>query len=161
MAERDRDESGTARNLRPRDALGRPLPHGSQGVPRVPDDLDLPPADSLTYAQELLDRGLAFNAHEVLEAAWKHAPDDERRMWQGLAQVAVDITHIQRGNATGAAAVLQRAADRLGERRDHARHGIDVDGLITVARGLVDNLAQGTDIPAEWLRPRLRHEDVL
>ena len=75
MAQRDRDESGTARNARPRDALGRPLPRGSQGVPRIPDDLDLPPEESLRYAQDLLDRGLAFNAHEVLEAAWKNGPD--------------------------------------------------------------------------------------
>jgi hypothetical protein len=156
MAERDRDESGTARSARPRDALGRPLPHGSEGVPRIPDDLDLAPADTLSYAQELLDSGLAFNAHEVLEAAWKHAPDDERAMWQGLAQLAVGITHIQRGNATGAAAVLQRAADRLGERRGRAPHGIDIDGVITHARELLDDLAQGADIGAERLRPRLR-----
>ncbi|HKP40533.1 DUF309 domain-containing protein [Mycobacterium sp.] len=156
MAERDRDESGKARSSRPRDALGRPLPRGSQGVPRIPDDLDLPPADSLRYAQELLDRGLAFNAHEVLEAAWKNAPDDERRMWQGLAQLAVGITHIQRGNAAGAAAVVRRAADRLGERRDSAPHDVDVDGLIALAGALVDDLERGTDISAERLRPRLR-----
>ena len=157
MGKRDRDELGKARNSRPRDALGRPLPRGSQGgVPRIPDDLDLPPADSLAYAQKLLDRGLAFNAHEVLEAAWKNAPDDERRMWQGLAQLAVGITHIQRGNAAGASAVVQRAADRLGERRGSAPHGVDVDGLIALARALVDDLARGTDISAERLRPRLR-----
>jgi len=29
----------------------------------------LPPAETVAYAQDLLDRGLAFNAHEVLEAA--------------------------------------------------------------------------------------------
>ncbi len=115
MVDRDRDEFGNARNSRPRDALGRPLPHGSEGVERIPDDLELSPADSLTYAQDLLDRGLAFNAHEVLEAAWKNAPDDERGMWQGLAQLAVGITHVQRGNVAGAAGVLARAADHLDE----------------------------------------------
>ena len=69
MTERGRDESGRPRNARPRDALGRPLPLGSEGVPRIPDDLVLPPAETLAYAQDLLDRGLAFNAHEVLESA--------------------------------------------------------------------------------------------
>ncbi|MFZ0835609.1 MAG: DUF309 domain-containing protein, partial [Mycobacterium sp.] len=102
MAQRDRDEAGSARNARPRDALGRPLPRGSQGVPRIPDDLDLPPHESLSYAQELLGRGLAFNAHEVLEAAWKNGPADERTLWQGLAQLAVGFTHVQRGNVAGA-----------------------------------------------------------
>ena len=66
MIERDRDDDGRARNSRPRDRLGRPLPPGSVGVERVPDDLDLPPDETLAYAQRLLDDGLAFNAHEVL-----------------------------------------------------------------------------------------------
>ncbi len=155
MADRDRDESGKARSSRPRDALGRPLPHGSEGVPRIPEDLQMSPSDSLTYAQELLDDGLAFNAHEVLEAAWKNGPDDERNMWQGLAQLAVGITHIQRGNTVGAATVLSRAAERLADRPGAAPHGIDVDGLITHARALIDDLERGADIAGEQLRPRL------
>ena len=155
MVDRDRDEFGNARNSRPRDALGRPLPHGSQGVERIPDDLDLPPADSLAFAQDLVDRGLAFNAHEVLEAAWKNAPEDERDMWQGLAQLAVGITHVQRGNKAGAAGVLARAADHLDYAVRHARHGIDVDCLIIYARTLIDDLAMDNDIEAERLRPRL------
>ena len=40
---RDRDPAGRARNNRPRDGLGRPLPHDADGVERVPDDLVLPP----------------------------------------------------------------------------------------------------------------------
>jgi predicted metal-dependent hydrolase len=156
VVDRDRDKFGNARNSRPRDALGRPLPHGSQGVARIPEDLDLSPADSLAYAQDLLDRGLAFHAHEVLEAAWKHAPDDERGMWQGLAQLAVGITHIQRGNTAGAAGVFARAADHLDDVDRPARHGVDVDALINHARALMDDLARNTDIDGERLRPRLR-----
>jgi len=159
VADRDRDEFGKARSSRPRDALGRPLPHGSQGVARIPDDLDLTPADSLAYAQDLLDRGLAFNAHEVLEAAWKSAPDDERDMWQGLAQLAVGITHIQRGNTAGATGVLTRAADRLGAVGRPARHGVDVDGLVTHARALIDDLALGNDVDDARLRPRLVYRE--
>ena len=102
MAERDRDDAGRPRSTRPRDALGRPLPYGIEGVPRIPDDLELAPAETLVLAQDLLDRGLAFNAHEVLEAAWKNGPESERMLWQGLAQLAVGITHIQRGNPDGA-----------------------------------------------------------
>lgn len=155
VVDRDRDEFGNARNSRPRDALGRPLPHGSRGVARIPDDLVLSPADSLTYAQELLDQGLAFHAHEVLEAAWKNGPDDERGMWQGLAQLAVGITHIQRGNTAGAAGVLSRAADRLDEVVRPALYGVDVDALAIHARTLIDDLARGADIDVERLRPRL------
>ena len=155
MAQRDRDESGTARNARPRDALGRPLPRGSQGVPRIPDDLDLPPEESLRYAQDLLDRGLAFNAHEVLEAAWKNGPAGERTLWQGLAQLAVGFTHVQRGNISGACALLDRAAARLTASGRPTPYGIDADGLVGHADRLIADLRAGAEIAPDRLMPRL------
>lgn len=156
MAARDRDESGRPRSTRPRDALGRPLPHGDAGIPRIPDDLRLSPADTLDYAQELLDRGLAFNAHEVLEAAWKNGSADERMLWQGLAQLAVGITHVQRGNHTGAASLLRRAAGRLSADRELSRYSIDGAGLVAFANALANDLEAGVEITAERLRPRLQ-----
>ncbi|ANI42879.1 DUF309 domain-containing protein [Mycolicibacterium vaccae] len=155
MAERSRDESGRPRNTRPRDALGRPLPSGSDGVPRIPDDLELPPSDSLAYAQDLLNRGLAFNAHEVLEAAWKSRPVEEGPLWQGLAQLAVGITHIQRGNAAGASALLRRGAGRLAEVEAPAPYAVDAVGLTGWAAALIDDLDASTGISAERLRPTL------
>jgi uncharacterized protein len=155
MAERDRDESGRPRSTRPRDALGRPLPQGSEGVPRIPDDLELPPAETLGYAQDLLDRGLAFNAHEVLEAAWKNGPDDEKTLWQALAQLAVGITHVQRGNVKGAITVLRRASAGLAETDKPAPYAIDVAGLVHYADALIDDLDAYTAITPERLRPRL------
>jgi predicted metal-dependent hydrolase len=154
MAERDRDESGRPRNTRPRDALGRPLPPGSEGIPRIPDELELTPAATLAYAQDLLDRGLAFNAHEVLEAAWKNGPEDERLLWQGLAQLAVGITHVQRGNLKGALAVLRSASGRLAEARA-APHGIDAVGLADWADAVIADLAAGADITGQRLAPHL------
>ncbi|BBY46307.1 DUF309 domain-containing protein [Mycolicibacterium celeriflavum] len=154
MAERDRDETGRPRNTRPRDALGRPLPHGSEGVTRIPDELDLSPAETLRYAQRLLDDGLAFNAHEVLESAWKSRPQDERTLWQGLAQLAVGITHVQRGNTKGAIGVLRRASARLTD-GGQAPHGIDVTGLVSYADALIDDLEAGATVAPERLRPRL------
>jgi uncharacterized protein len=155
MAERDRDESGRPRSTRPRDAFGRPLPRGTEGIARIPDDLELPPAESLAYAQDLLDRGLAFNAHEVLEAAWKNGPDDERMLWQGLAQLAVGIVHVQRGNVKGALTVLRRASARLAHQDPPARHSIDAVGLVNYADALIDDLAEGVEITPKRLRPRL------
>src|SRR5277367_1688551 len=123
MTERDRDESGRPQSARPRDSLGRPLPHGSEGIPRIPDGLELAPDETLAYAQDLLDRGLAFSAHEVLEAAWKCGPDEERMLWQGLAQLAVGITHVQRGNVKGATSLLRSASARLSHGDHPGRHG--------------------------------------
>lgn len=156
MAGRDRDESGRPRSARPRDELGRPLPQGSEGVPRIPDDLELSPSETLAYAQDLLDRGLAFNAHEVLEAAWKNGPDEERMLWQGLAQLAVGITHIQRGNIKGAVTLLRRASARIAYDDRPAPHAIDAAGLINYADDLIDDLVAGADITPQRLRPRLR-----
>ncbi|OMB95265.1 DUF309 domain-containing protein [Mycobacterium colombiense] len=155
MAERDRDESGRPRNARPRDALGRPLPPGSAGVPRVPDDLVLEPAETLAYAQDLLNRGLAFNAHEVLESAWKNGPANEQALWQGLTQLAVGITHIQRDNPKGATTLLRRASDHLARADLPAPHGVDVAGLVEYVNSLIDDLAAGVHVTASRLLPRL------
>ncbi|BBY31687.1 DUF309 domain-containing protein [Mycolicibacterium sediminis] len=150
MTERDRDDEGRALNARPRDALGRPLPRGAQGVPRIPDDPDPDPRRTLATAQRLLDDGNAFHAHDVLEAAWKAATDDERWLWRGLAQLAVGLTHAQRGNRRGAAALLRRGAEGID--RGDVPHGVDAEGLIARARALADDLDDGRDPPPGTLR---------
>jgi len=151
---RDRDASGRPRNARPRDALGRPLPPGTPGVPTMPDDLNVTPSEALSQAQRLLDDGFPFHAHEVLEAAWKAAPDDERELWRGLAQMAVGLTHARRGNATGAARLLLRSADRLAGYADTAPHDIAVTGLIGWARESAARITDG-DEPFGNGAPRL------
>jgi predicted metal-dependent hydrolase len=124
-------------------------------VPRIPDDLELPPSETLGYAQGLLDRGLAFNAHEVLEAGWKNGPDDEKTLWQALAQLAVGITHVQRGNVKGAITVLRRASAGLAQTDKPAPYAIDVAGLVDYADALIADLAANAAIMPERLRPRL------
>ncbi|MFI6167748.1 DUF309 domain-containing protein [Nocardia sp. NPDC051052] len=160
MVDRDRDDAGRALNSRPRDRLGRPLPFGSVGVARIPDDLNLPPQQTLTFAQQLLDDGLAFNAHEVLEAAWKNGPFAERMLWQALAQLAVGVTHIQRGNPKGARTLLTRAITRLTEYQPEAGaqppYGIDRAGLIAHSQALLDALDAQAPISPTELTPRLR-----
>ena len=138
--DRERDQAGRPRNARPRDELGRPLARGDSGVVGVPDDLVLSPHGSLTEAQRLLDEGRPFHAHEVLEAAWKTAQDAERDLWQGLAQLAVGLTHALRGNRLGAATLLRRGADRISGYADSPVHGIDVAGLLSWARSLAGQL---------------------
>lgn len=155
---RERDEQGRARNARPRDALGRPLPRGAEGVERVPDDLVLPPEPALDEAQRLLDSGLPFHAHEVLEGTWKAAAEPERDLWQGLAQLAVGLTHLLRGNPAGAATLLQRARRRIGGYAEAPPYGIDVAGLVAWADSVLDGLATGADaVPPT---PRLRVQET-
>lgn len=132
---RDRDAEGRARNARPRDGLGRPLPHGSPGVERAPEGVVRTAGDTLVEAQRLLDAGRPFHAHEVLEDAWKTGPDDERELWRGLAQLAVGLTHAARGNATGARTLLDRGAGHVqAAAGTAARLGVDGVELARWAR---------------------------
>jgi uncharacterized membrane-anchored protein len=126
---RDRDTAGRPRNARPRDALGRPLEHGAAGEPTLPDEQALAPGAALVLAQRLIDDGRPFQAHEVLEASWRAAPPGERELWRGLAQIAVGLTHAQRGNARGAVALLRRGSQGVSGCSGTARHGIDAAGL--------------------------------
>ncbi|MFF6788463.1 DUF309 domain-containing protein [Streptomyces filamentosus] len=147
---RDRDAEGRARNARPRDGLGRPLPHGAEGVPRQPEGVVRGPGGTVREAQRLLDAGMPFHAHEVFEDAWKSGPGGERELWQGLAQLAVGLTHAARGNATGGARLLRRGAGRIdgyaaggGE-----AYGIDVAGLVGWAGELADRVEAGASTGA-------------
>lgn len=153
---RDRDEAGRARSARPRDAAGRPLPHGAAGAQRVPDDLVRTPDEAVTQAQRLLDAGMPFGAHEVLEGAWKAAPEAERELWRGLAQLAVGLTHAQRGNARGAVALLERGTGQLRRWVGDAPAGLDLPGLTAHADALARRIARGAAPTPEDLRPPLR-----
>lgn len=153
---RDRDSRGRALNARPRDGLGRPLPRGSEGVARVPDGLALPPREALAQAQRLLDNGRPFHAHEVLEGTWKAAPASERDLWQGLAQLAVALTHLARGNHTGAATLLRRAAARIAPYADEAPYDVDVPALTTYADRTATALESHEISPATVALPRLQ-----
>jgi uncharacterized protein len=131
--DRDRDPGGRPRNARPRDGLGRPLGRadsaaasevsgssGAFGSERIPDDLVIGGAEAAALADQLLRDGRPFHAHEVLEAAWKSGPAQERDLWQGLAQIAVGLTHARRGNARGAVALLRRGTERVRAYQDRA-----------------------------------------
>jgi uncharacterized protein len=121
-----------------RDAAGRPVPpHSPHAVPQVPE-VPRTPDEALALAQQLLDTGLPFSAHDVLEAAWKAAPADERDLWQGLAQVCVGLTHEQRGNPTGGARLLRRGAGRLLDAG--AAHGVQPAQVAARARELAEDV---------------------
>jgi hypothetical protein len=133
--DRDRDAAGRARQKRPRDALGRPLPYGSAGVEPVSEE-PLPPVETLDLARSLVQEGRPFAAHEVLEARWKAGPDEERNLWQGLAQLCVGLTHAARGNRIGAGRLLDRGSARLEKygAGGGPSYGLDLAAVVSCAR---------------------------
>lgn len=149
---RDRDPLGRPRNARPRDALGRPLPRDSAASDSAASDSAtraaratepiperLGPYDAVRLADRLLREGRPFHAHEALEAAWKTAPAAERDLWQGLAQIAVGITHARRGNARGAVTLLRRGIERTARYRGDT-YGIDLAAVIRAAGELATQI---------------------
>lgn len=134
---RDRDPQGRAQNSRPRDELGRPLPYGASGVEPLPEPIDTSPEQVVELAEQLLDDGLPFQAHEVFEAAWKDSPAPQKPAWQGLAQLAVALTHDLRGNPVGAARLRGRAEQNL-----------QAGDLPDCAAGVRDRLLAATAGPA-------------
>jgi uncharacterized protein len=154
---RDRDLAGRPRNARARDSLGRPLPRDIDPAAeaRIPDDLALAPADAVRLADELLRDGRPFHAHEVLEASWKQGPAEERDLWQGLAQIAVGLTHAHRGNARGAVTLLRRGAQRTTAYQN--RYGMDIAAFRAAAEALATDIEDHglATIPPASLRPSL------
>ena len=164
---RDRDPAGRPRNARPRDGLGRPLARAAEPAPagpRIPDDLIISGPDAAVLADQLLRGGQPFHGHEVLEAAWKSAGPAERDLWQGLAQIAVGLTHARRGNARGAAALLRRGASRVRTYQDQpalpagpSPYGLDVPAVLAAADALAARIEQHGlgHVPPAVLSPRL------
>lgn len=166
---RDRDRAGRPRNARPRDALGRPLGRADTEAdqPRIPDDLVITGIDAARLGDQLLREGRPFHAHEVLEAAWKSASPAERDLWQGLAQIAVGLTHARRGNARGAAILLRRGAQRVRAHQNQPElpaayerdipYGMDIPAFLAASDDLAARIERHglADIPPGDLAPRL------
>lgn len=71
-----------------------------------------------------------FECHEVLEEHWKKdAPQDRKKYWVGLIQIAVALYHHRRGNFNGALKMIssaiaileneQEQIEKLGLHNDH------------------------------------------
>lgn len=146
MSDRDRDPAGRARNARPRDALGRPLPRDAQGTyveEELPEDPDL----LLRIGIDHFNAQRFFQAHEAWETAWHPAPADERDFWQGITQIAVGFTHRQRGNRNGCVTLLRRGAARLHRYPDRYK-GFPIVEVARAAVSAADVVEQeGTEVP--------------
>lgn len=165
MGGRDRDQEGRARNARPRDGLGRPLPYGERGVARQPEGVVRRPEESVAEAQALLDAGKPFHAHEVFEDAWKSGPEKERGLWRGLAQLAVGLTHAARGNVTGGVRLLRRGAGAVEEwaavDTRSQPYGMDLAGVVAWARELAAEVErEAVAVDAAARAPRLSRRTV-
>lgn len=117
-------------------------------MPRAPEGRDLTPAQALAEADRLLAADLPFQAHEVFEDMWKQRRAEDAAdtaMWQGLAQVCVGLTHLQRGNRSGAVTLLRRGAENLTEFVDAPGTGVPVGAVVAWAFATATAVENGVE----------------
>lgn len=94
----------------------------------------------------LFNEGLFFEAHEVLEDAWRAAPAREKKFLQGLIQIAVALHHHGHGNLVGARSLLARAARNLSSYPE-SFSGIELKQLRDSVAQWQRALGEGTPVP--------------
>ncbi len=147
-ADRDRRPDGRPEQARPRDRTGRPLPYDTDETELLEEWEYDTVEEALEIGVRLWEEQRLFEAHECLEDVWHAAPDDDRDFWQGVIQIAVAGVHHQRDNPTGAAALLDRAREKL-ERYPSAHRGVDVAALVEHARQGAQRIREhGSSVPA-------------
>lgn len=87
-----------------------------------------PPADPLAEGVRLFNTGFYFEAHEVLEEAWREERGESRRFLQGLIQLCAGYHHWTNGNPVGAASLFEKAIDKFREYPDDYM-GVDLGRL--------------------------------
>lgn len=102
---------------------------------------------------ELFNRGLYFEAHEVLEELWlpqRQGPDGP--FYKGLIQLAGAFVHVQKGRAAPAVALLKLAGENLAKYPD-TYHRVPV----IVVRGLISDWRERIAGAPETTSASLRH----
>jgi len=106
---------------------------------RSAEDLHEP---ELAQAVTEFNSGAYFACHETLEELWLGTPEPERRLYQGILQVAAGLLHLERGNRSGALTLLSRGSALLRPFAPTA-HGLDIGALLADTARLQRELEEG------------------
>jgi len=77
-------------------------------------------------------------------------------LWKGLAQLAVGLTHLDRGNLRGARTLVRRGIDAISGFGARPPHGVDIAGILRWATDLSAKLTiaqEAADV--RWTAPTL------
>ena len=86
----------------------------------------------------LFNLGRYMAAHEIWEATWREAGEGDRALFEALVQLAAGLhLRTRRGGTRGAEHLLSQALATLEDLRP-ARHGLDVERLVTDFGAYVD-----------------------
>jgi hypothetical protein len=101
---------------------------------------------------DLFNRGDFFEAHSVWEDVWRPARGAKRNFYQGLIQVAVALTHYQRGRPRGAIRLFGTAQRKLAGAPAGYR-GLDRDDFLRKLRHLLTPLLEADEADRAGMRP--------
>jgi len=77
------------------------------------------PSPDFLRGVALFNRKAFFEAHELMELAWRDESGNRRRFYQGVLQMSVAWYHLEHSNLVGAQKVLRKAAKNLITFPDH------------------------------------------
>ena len=98
------------------------------------------PAGALRGIEEF-NTGKYFEQHETLELVWRAETRRVRDLYRGILQIGVALLQIERGNASGALKMFERAFRWLEPFRPTCQ-GVDVERLVQEARTVCDEIAR-------------------
>jgi len=96
------------------------------------------PIAALGRGVRLFNLGRYMAAHEIWEAAWRDAGEEDRGLFEALVQLAAGLhLRTKRAGTRGATHLLSQSLATL-EDLQPARHGLDVERLVTEFGAYVD-----------------------
>jgi len=99
------------------------------------------------HGVRLFNEGEYFEAHEVWEDVWRAASAEQKKLLQGLIQIAVALHHHSTGNTMGARSLLDRGSRNLnGGPRDFCP--LDIESLLREIRLWQTALETQAPLPA-------------
>ncbi|HET6382954.1 MAG TPA: DUF309 domain-containing protein [Armatimonadota bacterium] len=114
------------------------------------------PEAAIDEGVRLINSGAFFEAHEVLEVAWRGAADPMKQFLKGLIHVAVALYQYERRNEHGARVKYRSAIGYLTPYAP-AYAGLDVSALIAEMNHFFKGIETGQEWrPLDYPRPRVR-----
>lgn len=99
-------------------------------------------SDTMRLGAALFNAGLYFECHEFFEDVWRASRPAERAFYHGLVQAAAGCYHAEKGNAHGAAVLLDKARGKLMPYAPRCL-GLDVAGLLASLGPVRDGASDG------------------
>ena len=107
------------------------------------------------HAVDLFNRRAWYEAHDAFEEIWHETAGTDRRLLQGILQIAVAHVHLERDNLRGATILLGEGVGRLSSAKP-GDLGLDLPSVRDQARLRLEALQRQTD-PGAHPVPELRY----